>query len=607
MRRSTCLFALSTLGLAAGCSDDGGDGGATNPEPFVEIIREAVLTEEAYFLEGVDGVQDLRVDGARLIFTAAAAPEGLVPGAVVLGAADGGYVRRVLSVEAADGVVTVQTEIASPGDFFEDIAIRFRPELVQAQALTAEGYAIDRRAVSTSVGLSWSPKNRCVSGGVELPPDRLPDMDFDLHVSPIFEVDKVDGEVVVSVGLEGSVSADVQMSGPVQGSLRCSIDSEDVSLAKFPVTTLVPTPIGPVPLRLVFKAGPTAFGEISLSANADVSVRAQAQGSLQLAVDYEWGGDAEARDTGATADASLEYDLGDTVYALSMATGGGLKFEVELYGTVSVAAQAAQTTRRTAAASPVTCTVSRGAETTLDVSLGVDAKLPLVVNSPKASASVSESWPLQTEGPVEDPIPGCTPSTGVLAKVAQRLECAKINPYMQGLQRRHVVYASDGRTEDSEETTWFAIETPNCFGESYMLEPSIGANTFTLRWHKVLNDWTRDWTLVGTLAPDEQSLTEVRLDYAAMLDSETHPQTITAQLVLSNVALDVDNDRMVAFEGTFGSGMGIETMSYRSVAETWTTSPTGLELYFTEERTISECNEDFATTKFELDLRLEDP
>lgn len=608
MHRARHSIVLSSLLLAAGCGD-GGDQAEPDPEPFVEIVREAVLTEEAYYLEGEAGVADLRVDGARLIFSAEAVPEGLVPGAVVLGGADGGYVRRVLSAEWVDGVVTVETEIASPGDFFEDLAIRFRPELVQAQALTADGYATSRRGVSTTVGVSWSPGKTCLAGGVELSPDELPDIDYRIHVAPIFDVDKVDGEFVVSVGLSGSASADIEVTGQLQGNMTCTIALPDDALMEFPVTVPVPTPLGvPVPLKMKLKVGPHAFGEISVTANADVSVQAHAEGALELALDYTWGGRLEARDTGANASVSLDYDLGDDGYQLSMARGGGLTFALELYETVGLTLQVSQTVRSAVAASPVTCKTSSSEEVTLDVSLGVDAKLPFVDNGPEAYATISESWPLHAEPVEEGTIPGCTPGTGVLAKIAERLECARINPYMQGLRHRRKVFPKEGRTEESDEMGWFAFETPNCFGESYMLAPTITGNTFTLRWHKVLNGWTRDWTLAGTLAPDEQSLSRLQLDYTGTLDDETHPQEETAQLVLSNVALEVDNDRFVAFEGTFDAGMSIETMSFRNYSETWTHTPhDGLELWFYQEDTMDTCNEDFATTKFELELRLEDP
>lgn len=603
MRRSSVLIALPALLLAASCGDGEADEATPNPEPFVEIVREAVLTEDAYYLEGEAGVTDLRVDGANLVFTAEAAPAGLEPGVVVLGAADGGYVRRVVAVELVDGVVTVQTEIASPADFFEDLAVRFRPELVAAQALTAEGVGASGRAISTSVGLSWSGEQTCFQGGVEVGDAQLPSVDFSLDVAPIFELDIVDGDFVSSVGLKGSASAAIELDGTLQGSLRCVLEIEE-TLNSYPFTVPIPTPVAIILVPMTLDVGPHSFGEISISGEADFSMSAHAGGELVLALDHGWGGDFSVRDDGTTYEVGLDLDVAEGAYDVSVSYGAGVKFELLVLGTVGPTLELALANDHSVSESQVTCMRSESVETSLIVEAGVEAELPLVPGCPDASATVSESWTLATEGPDETPLPACTPVSGLVAKLSERFECADLDPYMQGFMTTRIEYPQSGRVEESSTSAWFAVEPPACFGANqYQLAPTFGDGTFTMRWHKELNDWVEDWTVVATLAPDEQSLARVQMDYTGTLHYE-NPQHITAQLVVKNLPLRTDNERVVAFEGRLADGLEIETMRYRRTEQRYVTTPTGPELFTDTLEVIDACNEGFANAKFGLDVRL---
>jgi formylglycine-generating enzyme required for sulfatase activity len=104
--------------LIAGCGEDNPP--PTGPPPAPEII----ISDDAVFVDEFEDVHLVLADSTSLRFAYSGSPPALAPGQVLMGSEQGGYLRRVTSVETQDTLVIVETEPAALSDVVEEGTIR---------------------------------------------------------------------------------------------------------------------------------------------------------------------------------------------------------------------------------------------------------------------------------------------------------------------------------------------------------------------------------------------------------------------------------------------------------------------------------------------------
>lgn len=126
--KSIMLVVLALTGLA--CKSEPPAAPPPSDETIVEVLRPPVLTSVAMLPEQDASLVDVEVREGSLVFTYNR-PSPRVPasGAVVAGVEDGGYLRRVVSVQAlSDRRFELTTEHAYLVDLVEDVHFRARFE-----------------------------------------------------------------------------------------------------------------------------------------------------------------------------------------------------------------------------------------------------------------------------------------------------------------------------------------------------------------------------------------------------------------------------------------------------------------------------------------------
>jgi len=176
MRRLT----LATLVLLVACTGDGppppGLGGAIGPTDDGEptLHPDVVLVEETDCFVSVEITEP---DRSVLTFELSCAPEeiGLVPGALVVGVVDGGYLRRVEGVSVLGDTATVTTSGASMAEAVANVEMH---EVFSAT--DGERFSIDLSNI-TLWGEEIGPSPvyiRTESGSVVVDPELTMDADF---------------------------------------------------------------------------------------------------------------------------------------------------------------------------------------------------------------------------------------------------------------------------------------------------------------------------------------------------------------------------------------------------------------------------------------------
>ncbi|MEE2829958.1 MAG: hypothetical protein VX498_12280, partial [Myxococcota bacterium] len=128
-RKSTCTgFGLLALALALGaCTPvDGGPGswGSTsdhNSYPPGPLHPDTLLVEELDAVESADVAEDLST--IQFSFLGGAEDIGLEPGRIVAGTSDGGYLRRIETVDLAGNEAFVTTSPATLEEAVTDVSI----------------------------------------------------------------------------------------------------------------------------------------------------------------------------------------------------------------------------------------------------------------------------------------------------------------------------------------------------------------------------------------------------------------------------------------------------------------------------------------------------
>ena len=172
-------------GSSGGGGGGGGDSAASPGEDYVVLAPEAVLPES---LDGFEGVE---ISEDRLVFTfsGGASAAGLAAGDVLIGAQDGGYLRRATAASVDGDTATVDTEPAALTDALVEAEIAATISLVDDWSEAGRAAQGARRSNLTSIELADVTLFEHESDGASFEmtledgvASLTPSMDFDLVI-----------------------------------------------------------------------------------------------------------------------------------------------------------------------------------------------------------------------------------------------------------------------------------------------------------------------------------------------------------------------------------------------------------------------------------------
>jgi hypothetical protein len=191
-RVSTLLIALALL--VAGC-DSGGSNSSSSPDD-PDTPDETVIADDAVVVDPAEAsLQSMR--GDTLTFSLTDDAPNFEAGTVVVGEEDGGFLRRVVSVESSGGQATLLTEPAALTDVLE------KGELSKTIDLSAEASKDGRgwTAVRTAPGVRAKATNLGIQlDGVSVTGSTTSDLDITLSNGQAAYTPEIDVEVDVEVG-----------------------------------------------------------------------------------------------------------------------------------------------------------------------------------------------------------------------------------------------------------------------------------------------------------------------------------------------------------------------------------------------------------------------
>lgn len=270
-----------------------------------------------------------------------------------------GALRRVEEVDESPSGVVVKTSQATLVDAFQELHLdvdrTIAPE-AQAQAVAPQADGISFPFDLVESGASGSVE---LSGAISLAPSF--DLNVDLDIAS-FQVD----ELTMEFGADQTLLAELSGSGQV--SFGETVQLGTIPFA--PITLVIPTPAGPIPLILTPAVAVEAGVSGSVAGSFQASVNQEA--SFTAGVGYQDGEAGGFWD----GDSDLQFEQPTYAAALSVEASAGPRLEVLLYGAVGPYASVHGIVRANATvAGPPICT--RGV---LDAGLTAKAGLDLLVD-----------------------------------------------------------------------------------------------------------------------------------------------------------------------------------------------------------------------------------
>ncbi len=352
VRAALVVLALTACGGPQGPSGPNPPGGGSATLPSTtKVLDDAAL----------GALTSVSQDGQYVFEGPGAAGLSLEVGDVILAGVSPktpmGALRRVEAVEAQGDGLVVSTSQATLVEAFEDL------EMTLDTQVTAEGGAPGLEAQAEGISFpfdlvgSGGGGSVELSGAISLAPTF--DLSFDIDIAS-FQVD----ELTMEFGGEQTLLAELVGSG--QASFDESVPLGEIPFA--PITFLVPTPAGPVPVVIT----PAVKLEVGLAGSASGAFTASVNeaASFTAGVGYQdgrfggfWDGDTD-----------LQFEQPTYGAALSVEASAGPRLEVLLYGAVGPYASVSGVVRANATVEgPPPCT--RGV---LDAGLTAKAGVTLI-------------------------------------------------------------------------------------------------------------------------------------------------------------------------------------------------------------------------------------
>ncbi|MCB9625586.1 MAG: hypothetical protein H6723_19890 [Sandaracinus sp.] len=284
--RLIVLVALATTGLA--CKSDPPATPPPTDETILEVLRPPVLTEAAVLPEQDARLIDVDVLEGSLVFTYDG-PNARVPevGAVVAGVRDGGYLRRVLAVDArSDRQFALTTEHAYLVDLFEDV--HFRARFEPARGSWVETGVVGAR--SDALGGTFNLIDDLpISEQCGIAPGQ--NLEVKLELTPTFDAEidvfrRTQRRMRVEVGGDVKVSVEAKSGAGIGINCEFEIPADRLPSREFTNVFFV----GFVPVIVTHEIG----AEVKFTAGASVSageVTGTAEGGFgfRVGVDYQQG------------------------------------------------------------------------------------------------------------------------------------------------------------------------------------------------------------------------------------------------------------------------------------------------------------------------------
>ena len=322
------LGLLLVVSLAACSSDDssGGPDVRRGTEPSLEVIRPPVLRDQARHPELDSELIDVEVFEDRLLFTYSSAPEQPpAEGEVVAGVRDGGYLRRILSVNALSAErFELGTESAFLTDYFEDLHFKATFEPPTDAWVEGDGVGARSDALGGSVNLiktEVAPGCDLESGAVEVGADFAPSFEMEVDISWRAGLKEfrflVGGDLEIFTALRSG-----------EATLGCNWEHTFESLQKEFTSTFA---IGFVPVVVTHTLVPE--GKYSLSGSVQVpQVEFEARGGVGFngGAIYEDGAWSPVADGTRTGNVTFSIEEGGNVTITSRLTAG-VNYQAKLY------------------------------------------------------------------------------------------------------------------------------------------------------------------------------------------------------------------------------------------------------------------------------------
>lgn len=252
---------------------------------FEELTETDTVTEATRLPEQDPALVSTAVADDRITFTYASPPDpnAFAAGNVIVGRADGGYLREVASVEAAGNTLVVHTRPAVITDAIANLHAAETIEPAPAQRALSLLDLSGRVLVDTKIQ-NVPVKITVVRGTLDLEPA----VDFELDITRA----KLEH---VGVTAKGTLALDLDLELEVGGTVTFA-DEIDLSgptavLYEYPFVIFVPTLIGPLPVAGTIELDAFAGFSATVAAQASVTAGLGGSSSFTLRAAYDDGGD----------------------------------------------------------------------------------------------------------------------------------------------------------------------------------------------------------------------------------------------------------------------------------------------------------------------------
>jgi hypothetical protein len=260
------LTAAAIVGLA-GCN-------------LIDLPGSDIVTDDTRLPESDSSLVSTTVAPDRVTYTYAAPPKvgQLAPGQVIVGQTDGGYLRKVQSVETVGDTLVVHTEDAALTDAVanQKINVSVSPDKLRSKLVLLD---VSGRVLVDTVVKGVPLKITIVRGTAQLEPA----MDFELdiakrHLKHLAVTMKgtltLNFDVKVEAGGALALAQEIDLSGPT------------ASLYTYPFVFPLPTPIGPLPVAGTLEVD--AFAGFAATITAMGTLTTGLEGTSSFGVRAAW-------------------------------------------------------------------------------------------------------------------------------------------------------------------------------------------------------------------------------------------------------------------------------------------------------------------------------